>query len=357
MIIKSFAAAWVVAAILAGVDAFWAHAVGIGIVGLSEMGDGLRAGVAIAIICGLIQYLAQQVGFRLIAEIFRRASRFFHFLSIVLVLETGFSTLSYLAIGARMPLIDDQLYRIDSILGFDWLAWFDFVESHRWMRLSLSYLYASTLLAIGATLVYLIVVDRIWRYHEMLWIFIITSALTITISGVLPAMHAPAYLRLADTRIILEHSYPYLPDLSSLREGTLFEIDLSHQQGLVCFPSFHTVLVMIFCYALRGTRLFWAALALGGLTMLSLPTSGGHYLIDLPGGAAVTAAAILLVRRWSPDRAALRIDEETRLAHRPKAAHGTIHEPLEQKYPIDVGWSGIVGTCSRKQINHGTPGV
>ncbi len=88
----------------------------------------------------------------------------FHFLSIVLVLEAGFSTLSYLLIGARMPLIDGQLYRIDSILGFDWLAWFDFVESHPWLRLSLPYLYASTFVAIPATLIYLIVAGPIWRY-------------------------------------------------------------------------------------------------------------------------------------------------------------------------------------------------
>ena len=66
-------------------------------------------------------------------------------------------------------------------------------------------------------------------------------------------------------------------------------------------------MVIMFCYALRGTRLFWPALVLGTITMLSLPTIGGHYLIDIPGGAAVALIAILVVRRWLPAPPGLRI--------------------------------------------------
>src|SRR5712691_11666683 len=190
----------------------------------------------------------------------------------------------------------------------------------------------------------------------MLCVFIITAAVTISVSGLLPGMHAPAYLRGWQTFVPdLGHSYPYLQDLYALHDGTLFEIDLAKQQGIVCFPSFHIVLVMISCYALRGTWLFWPALALGGLTMLSLPTIGGHYLIDIPGGAAVAVAAILLVRRWSPEWAALRIEGETPLAHSPEAAHG-IEEPSGQRYPIGAGWSGVVGTGSGQSINRRAAG-
>ena len=103
-------------------------------------------------------------------------------------------------------------------------------------------------------------------------------------------------------------------------------IDLDKPQGLVCFPSFHTVLVIMFCYALRGTWLFWPAAVLGGLTMPSLPPIGGHYLIDIPAGAALALLAILVVRRWSPERAALRIEKTPAPAPWREPAHERVED-------------------------------
>jgi hypothetical protein len=305
MMHPSLAAAWVVAGLLAALDLMWSHVLGIKVVGVVQVAGGAGVVWTMAVVFRLLQHAGYRGDLLLVAEASRRIATLVSALATVIVLSNALITLSYLAIGTRMPLVDDSLARLDSLVGFDWMAWFQVVHSHPWLRLALVYIYDSTLPAIGATLFYLILGGNFWRYHEMLWIFIITGVATNLIAGLLPAMHAPVHYLLENASVVPADfdpnlAYPYLPDLFALHEGRLSEINLAARlEGLVCFPSFHTVLVIIYCYALRRTRLFWPAIALGGITMLSLPTIGGHYLADLPGGAAVAIMAILLVRRWS----------------------------------------------------------
>jgi len=60
-------------------------------------------------------------------------------------------------------------------------------------------------------------------------------------------------------------------------------------------------------YNFRHNRwLFAAALFLDGLIILSCPTEGSHYFIDLPAGAIVAALAIAAVRAWERRLNALR---------------------------------------------------
>jgi membrane-associated phospholipid phosphatase len=71
----------------------------------------------------------------------------------------------------------------------------------------------------------------------------------------------------------------------------------NHDEGIVTFPSFHATLAIILTYAVRHYRWALAVIApLNCLMILAIPTVGGHYLVDLFGGAAVAGLAILLVQ-------------------------------------------------------------
>ncbi len=70
-------------------------------------------------------------------------------------------------------------------------------------------------------------------------------------------------------------------------------------EGLIQLPSFHTVLAIILAYNFRDHRwLFAAAVVLDTLIILSCPTEGSHYFVDLVAGAAVAVLAIIAVRAW-----------------------------------------------------------
>jgi len=67
-------------------------------------------------------------------------------------------------------------------------------------------------------------------------------------------------------------------------------------KGVIAFPSFHAVLAVLFTYAHRHSATFAPMAALNAVMLVSIPSEGGHYLVDVFGGIAVAIVAILAVR-------------------------------------------------------------
>jgi membrane-associated phospholipid phosphatase len=83
-----------------------------------------------------------------------------------------------------------------------------------------------------------------------------------------------------------------LPVLLALRAGGPLSFDLSQLQGLISFPSYHTVLAVLLTYAHRRSSLLVPIALVNGVMLFSIPTVGQHYLIDIIAGAAVAGLAI-----------------------------------------------------------------
>jgi len=298
---KSIVVGWIVAAGLVGIDSIWAARAGIGIIGLAPYIAMTAGAFVLAAALRLIAPAADRLGSRLIVEVWGRGAALFDFIALLIVFSHGFAVLSYLLVTPGLPLVDEYLARADAALGFDWIGWFVFVSLHPMLNAILHYAYTSTLPVMGTTLIYLTLTGRLERSHEMLWVFVLSAIATALTCGALPSLSAPVYHGLADAAEVPQFMSGYLSHLLALRNGSFHEIDLGHCEGLVSFPSFHTAMAAIFCYALRGTRLFWPASALGALTILSVPSVGVHYLVDIPGGIVVVSVAILLARRWAPE--------------------------------------------------------
>jgi membrane-associated phospholipid phosphatase len=82
---------------------------------------------------------------------------------------------------------------------------------------------------------------------------------------------------------------------ADLRNGTLRTINPLYNQGLVVFPSFHTILAMLCIFAARPLRfLKYPLLALNLLIILASPAMGGHYFIDIIAGIILAALTISL---------------------------------------------------------------
>ena len=77
-----------------------------------------------------------------------------------------------------------------------------------------------------------------------------------------------------------------------LRAGNPSAFDLSRLQGLISFPSYHTVLAVLLTHAHRRSKLLIPIAAINGVMLLSIPLFGGHYLVDMIAGAAVALLAI-----------------------------------------------------------------
>jgi membrane-associated phospholipid phosphatase len=90
---------------------------------------------------------------------------------------------------------------------------------------------------------------------------------------------------------------PYLPHLLQLRDGTLHSLLSEKVQGIVSFPSYHTACAGMFMYVHRRQKyVFPVVVVLNTLMLLSTPSTGGHYLIDILAGFVVVAVSIAIVR-------------------------------------------------------------
>jgi len=275
--LSEFPLEWLGLAAVCVIDAIWASRIGFSV----RVSSG---GVAI-----IAAVMAAGIFFRR-WFVEPRASLTLEYFALTFVLTASFAVLSYLSWTLRLPLTDAVLLRFDRALGFDWPHWFHIVKQHRLLlfafRLSYNMLiyqgiYFATLFAVLR--------DR-ERLREVFWIVFVACATTTLLSAIFPAYGTFDTFGLGDVA-------GYLGDMKRLRDGANLHFQLSQLTGVISFPSFHTVMALVYIYAFRGTKLIGLLIAALNLLMLpSIPFLGGHYLADVIGGGGVALFSILLVR-------------------------------------------------------------
>lgn len=201
-------------------------------------------------------------------------------------------------LGGRYPLRDDVLHAADRFLGFDWMSLYRAVMARPWLRLVLSLAYMSFAPQFAVVVVVLIICGRLEALQRFVLAVALTLAMTLALFWVMPALGYHAYFGVPPEP-------PSAATMLSLRSGALSPIRLSDLDGLVTFPSFHTVGALLFAWAMWSLpRLRWPFLGLNGLLIASTPAIGSHYLVDLLAGGLVAAAGIALANRfaWAPGR-------------------------------------------------------
>ena len=202
--------------------------------------------------------------------------------------------LTYLAANHGAAWSDEMLAGLDRRLGFDWASWFEFVNRHLALKLVLAIAYTSLMPQILLSVIYF--AWRGWddRNRELMANAILALLVTSVVFALFPA--------LGPGTAIPELAKLYLADLVGLHDGSSMSFDVTRLNGIVAFPSFHTVLGILLTYAHRGGGLVCPVAALNAVMLVSIPSEGGHYLIDVVAGAVVAAFAIVAIRGMQFDR-------------------------------------------------------
>ncbi len=216
----------------------------------------------------------------------------------VLTLSAG--TFTYLATSAAHPLGDAWLATMDRQLGFDWMGLLTFANSNPALSWMLVKAYHSTGIVLAGVFVWLTLTVRAERLAETIAIFCLSS-LGVGIGMLLiPAAGAYTYYNPPHelfSNFSADAGMWHYKLFMTLRTDASPVIDLAKPEGLVTFPSFHTVLGIITTYALRDTR--WIAipaLLLNGTMILATLPEGGHHLVDVIAGGAIAVISIAVVR-------------------------------------------------------------
>jgi hypothetical protein len=223
------------------------------------------------------------------AGLAHRIAQISYYLSLWLGKIVVGSTFSYLCTTLAFPLLDARFSIIDSALGFHWIAWFKFVQAHPVLHKALALAYVSLIPQTFIAVLFFSRAAQMARARELWWTTIMSLLICCIVAGFLPALGAYPYHQMES---------PEVAEILSLRSGATQYLSVLMVKGLIAFPSFHMVGAVLLSYAYRYSKLFPLVASLNGLMMISLPTQGGHYLIDMIGGAFVATFAIFAYHRW-----------------------------------------------------------
>ena len=219
------------------------------------------------------------------------------FLVIALLLTFSLigSPLQYVILEMRMPLADNWLAGVDSLIGVHVPTLVAWTAAHPRLAFVLVAAYGSLLpqFVLPPLLLGCWYRDRgaLWEYA---WHFQVCLIATLLGLVLLPAAHVFSHYRfeplIDETRFITQ--------FAAIRSGTMTIIHPHELEGMIEFPSFHAAGGLLITWAFRRYRAW--AVALGVLNLLMIAATvlcGVHYVVDLLASVLIFAASVCLWRR------------------------------------------------------------
>jgi membrane-associated phospholipid phosphatase len=223
-----------------------------------------------------------------------------HAFAFNIALFAAFLTLTYLSTAMAWPLRDAQLAAIDRMLGFDWAYFLALTNSIPLVSAVLVWAYKSSGSQLLLLCLFLGATGRQNRLAETLALIAVTALLTGIFNLIVPA--AGAYDLYSPPKEMFSHLSAnagmwHFNLFLSLRNQAVPTLDFATAEGLVTFPSFHTILAIVTAYGVRDVPyLKFPIAALSAVVIVATLPEGGHYLIDVIAGAGIAIAAIVFLR-------------------------------------------------------------
>jgi membrane-associated phospholipid phosphatase len=214
----------------------------------------------------------------------------------------SFVLLSFLLVRLDLPYIDRGLSAFERSVGFDWPAMAIAFSRVGWLCQAANFVYQS----LWWQMTVLVLLHCMMNERERCWTFALAwaSSLTATLAifAIVPAIGAYAFYHLGPDLVggpggaISGRSAATLDHLRLAASVVVRSQDLD---GVVEFPSFHTASAVLLAWgfwSIKPAR--YLAVALNAGVILAAVPIGGHYLIDIPAGAAVAAFGIKAATIW-----------------------------------------------------------
>ena len=219
----------------------------------------------------------------------------------ITMFSAAFVCLTYLATAMNRPLVDGSLAAWDHALGFslpDIVAW---SVAHPLIARPLDWVYASMLWQTAALVGILGLLGDRKALETFVLRMMVAGLVTFAIFLFMPAegpFSAYGYAPSKGQAVYLDHFH-------TLRSGARTCFDLADAQGLITFPSFHTIWAILIAAAVwhrRWVRVPFALLNAG--VIASTLTTGWHYGVDVLTGIVIAAIVCWTTtawqRRWEP---------------------------------------------------------
>jgi len=214
-----------------------------------------------------------------------------------------FTLISLMGATATYPLsagshgfVDPALQKIDALLRFNWIAWYDVVAAHRSLQLLGTAAYQSIFISPAILLGYFAWTGQRASARGFIAAFWVAAVLSLSLFPFLPAEGPLAFLWRGPIPYMPESALYQMSLIPELRRHGISHVDLGALRGLVSAPSFHTASAILYVAAAWPFRkLRWPLLVVNVAMLLSTPVEGTHYLTDMIAGALVAVTALGIV--------------------------------------------------------------
>ncbi|MDB5490235.1 MAG: hypothetical protein JWO78_84 [Micavibrio sp.] len=209
--------------------------------------------------------------------------------------------LNHLTYRFAFPYTDVPLIAAEAFFILPWKSYFIFALEHRTFLQILFGAYALLgALSLGFFLSLMLSGQRL-RGEFYVAAYFLTAILCILI-GILFPTRGPFLSMLAgqvpkELMGNLVFNAYHVAYLEKLRIAGPLVLRLNDLPGLTCFPSFHTAAAIVFAWSSRNTSYFRMILIYAIVMIASTPIVGGHYFIDLFGGAVIAVITLLSLQR------------------------------------------------------------
>lgn len=226
-----------------------------------------------------------------------------------LLLTVPVLIISYAAMRAGFPLADAELDALDRAFGFHWPSFVAWVDARPGLSRLLAEGYSSFALQLLVIPALLAFTGQFARAYRFVFAYFLLCAISCAIAVGFPSIGTYAYYGVAKAELasINAHfGYFFLESFEGARADPDFVLSLDNASGIITFPSIHAAVAVLCGWAVWRLKLIrWPVIALNVAMFVSAISHGAHYMIDLPAGALVTAATLVVARRlFGPDQVA-----------------------------------------------------
>ncbi|HKI37714.1 MAG TPA: phosphatase PAP2 family protein [Gemmataceae bacterium] len=201
----------------------------------------------------------------------------------------------YVAARLSAQPCDAQLARIDAWLGVEVPDVLRLMEQVPAVGRVLEVCYGTLIFLMTLAIMVPPLCGRMASAKEFALSSVAAAAISLPLFAAFPALGPWSYYGYAPSSPQAES----MQVLLALKGDDGFVLDLSDLNGVICLPSFHTILAVLSATALWSIPyLRWAAAALAVLIVLSTVATGWHYLVDVMAGLLVAPASVAAARGY-----------------------------------------------------------
>lgn len=213
---------------------------------------------------------------------------------ILILFTNAGAILNYLIVPVGRATIDPLLVAGDRALGFSWHGFAEAMAGQPLASRLLGVVYQSSLAQMAATMIVLGLTGRTQALHRFVLCGIFASLIAICFWGLFPSIGPASITPLGERSAqalgpILDSGY-----VTRMRDLLAHGVTIIRSEGLdglVAFPSMHTVMMLMTVWYLRGTRIWPLAIALAPAMVPAILIHGNHNLVDVLGGTALFGLA------------------------------------------------------------------